>query len=149
MIRLSPGPRVEDSDVEAFERRLGQALPDGYRNFLLTTNGGEPEPNFIPHPDGNVGSLRWFLSLRRGDEYDIEANLTHGVPLPSGLLAIAEDDFGNPYCLDLLEGGVYYWDRELEGYEQDINHPSMNPALLLAPTFEEFMLRLTPESRLN
>ena len=38
------GPRIEASDLDLFERRIGFALPHDYRGFLLNTNGGTPSP---------------------------------------------------------------------------------------------------------
>ncbi len=41
-MRLSNcGPPVSESDIVAFERRVGVALPDDYRQFLIEVNGGD------------------------------------------------------------------------------------------------------------
>ena len=146
VIRIARGPEVEDADIGAFEATLGGNLPAGYRTFLSDTNGGEPEPNSIPHADGNIGVIRRFFSLGRGDLYDLARYRSAGVPLPPELLAIAEDDFGNPYAVHLETGRMYFWERELEGYEADSDRPSMAPALLIADSFDEFMSRVQPDT---
>jgi hypothetical protein len=144
VITISHGPRIDDRDLLRLEAALGAELPADYRRFLRERNGREPEPNVVPHPDGNLGSVRWFLSIGTGDLYDLEAYVTEGVPLSPQLLAVAEDDFGNPYCVHLDTGRVYFWDRELEGGEDARDQPSPTPALLVADSFDQFLSSLRP-----
>lgn len=43
-----PGPKLSEHDLEEAERRLGCALPEAYRAFLLDHNGGRPIPAVTP-----------------------------------------------------------------------------------------------------
>lgn len=57
-----------DKEVSAFESEIGHRLPTEYRNFLLTSNGGQTSQSGIkveqhPSPYGYVASVRLFYSL--------------------------------------------------------------------------------------
>jgi transposase len=54
------GPRVADSDVDAFEGRIGAPLPVGYRRFLLEVNGGEAPADESGSPPDAYLSLHWL-----------------------------------------------------------------------------------------
>lgn len=41
------GPKINEKDVSIAECELGILLPDAYRAFLLSTNGGSPAPDII------------------------------------------------------------------------------------------------------
>ncbi|WP_454850086.1 SMI1/KNR4 family protein [Rhizobium binxianense] len=65
---------LTEGDVAAFEQEIGFRLPDGYRDFLLQTNGAK-----FPVPNG-------------GKEYDWSLGL-HVDPTPPG----GGDGIGEPY----------------------------------------------------
>lgn len=61
MTRLTNcGPRVGESDVVAFEQRVGVALPSEYRQFLIQVNGGDGPPDESGYPPTRYFSLHWL-----------------------------------------------------------------------------------------
>ena len=62
-MRLSNcGPPVNESDVVAFEHRIGVALPADYRRFLMEVNGGDGPADESGYPADRYFSLNWFGS---------------------------------------------------------------------------------------
>jgi cell wall assembly regulator SMI1 len=121
------GPRLEEHEIEAFEKQIGYVLPGGYRTFLLTTNGGDPEDDahFLVREvlrQPNVWTrVRFFYGLRRRDvgcwTLNETLELCGELLADDGLLPIATDDFGNQICLSLKgeSGSVHFWihDRDV------------------------------------
>lgn len=117
---VSEGPTLSEEEVQAFERELGNRLPEDYREFLLRHNGGRPTPDTCPipgHPESPTdvqvlfgltrsimtSTLAWNLEMLREE---------HG---PSDTLPIACDSFGHIYCLWVAgrkRGVVEYLDRD-------------------------------------
>jgi hypothetical protein len=111
------GP-VSSQKIAAFERRLSVKLPADYKQFLCTTNGGIPDPNWFHVPDCG-GALADYL-------YGIRAERAHGDleweqgqtslwdPLPPGFVVIGHDPGGSRLLLATLgedAGQVFFWDR--------------------------------------
>jgi len=136
---------ASDADLSAFEDELGRRLPDEYRTFLLSTNGGEPQQyNRLAGRSAGAPtvSVRWLFGLRTGDEYDLGAvRRTMTGRLPAELLPIGTDSGGNLFCLG--DGGaVFYWDRDLDADDEE--QPSWKGAERLADSFGDFLARLEP-----
>jgi hypothetical protein len=94
--RGEPASRAELKDAE---HRLGVLLPSDYAKFMLEGNGGTPTlTDFDVGPD-IVGSVREFVQL---DELRHAPEWADSVD--EGLIAIAEDDFGNYVLLDCRGG---------------------------------------------
>jgi cell wall assembly regulator SMI1 len=57
-------PPISTAELQAIEKRLGIALPEDYRAFLLTHNGGVPNPGWFKHGDdeGDVAPITQFHS---------------------------------------------------------------------------------------
>ncbi len=109
---------ITGQKVAAFERSTDLQLPDDYKQFLLTTNGGIPCPNRFTVPgcgDALAGILYALCDpATPGDlEYEL-AQAQQYDPLPAGFLPIGHDPGGNTFLLVTLgeDGGrVYFWDR--------------------------------------
>lgn len=148
-------PPVPALELAAFESELGVVLPDGYREFLLATNGGYLGGRlwfFGPTPAGkaadagvhHLGGFRkqWHFSLtEHRDCYDGR--------IPEGLLWVADDPFGNAICVGLIHphrGRVYFWDHEAEPDSEDWDGQveTAGNVTLLANTFSEFVSGLKP-----
>lgn len=117
-----PGPRVDTTAVASLEARVGATLPADYREFLLSTNGGVPDPNGLSAPSqGGIG-IRWFLSLGPASE---DQSLTRAIDTwrdrhPAGMLPIAICEGSNLLLLALTgtpPGKVFYWDHDGEADE--------------------------------
>jgi hypothetical protein len=148
------GPIVTESDVVAFEKRLGHRLPDDYRRFLFEVNGGRLDASNASFSFSNINML---LSLNAPDERDdlltwaIRKLSSPLSPLPSrDLLFVGYDDGGGRILL-ALEGehrGEVWFENTSDPRPEDAN-----PRVLwfdrrdmkkLGDNFEEFMSSLEP-----
>lgn len=100
--------------VDELEQRFGRRLPGAYRDYLHEQDGGRLEDN---HQAANT-------IFGVGDVPDW-ANLWHKLAVyadrvPPWLLPVANDAYGNLFCLSLRdsdEGSVWFWDHEEEADE--------------------------------
>ncbi len=118
--RLPPAPKKE---LARLESELSCRLPADYRSFLLACNGGSVGGRLWfrgPAPDGrpvdvgvhHVGGFRSesYLSI-------FDTRYLYGSRIPSPLLWIMDDPFGNAICLAVRgdhKGHVFFWDHEDE-----------------------------------
>src|SRR5882724_9594565 len=81
------------------ERRFKVTLPDDYRAFLLTTNGGRPQVrNFAFGENGRrtESAIGWFFGDCDDEDYGLDSNFEmYGDRIPPSFLPIAADSFGN------------------------------------------------------
>jgi hypothetical protein len=135
-VQLTPhkGP-TDEAAVAELEVMIGTRLPDDYRELLVTTNGGEPNPSGFAQ-----SRVHWFFAV-------IEVQRRRsimGARIPGDLLAIATDPFGNLICLGLdgsRHGQVYFWDHEREGEGAEEDRRDLE---LTAESFDAFMRSLAP-----
>jgi hypothetical protein len=122
---LFEGDPLTPSRVAEVEARLGVSLPADYVRFLLSHNGGRPEPDDFP-VSTTAGSLVGNLykitdaSTREKRISDlVHQNLKKREKLPSGFLEIGYDMGGNGLLLGVSgenAGQLYFLDHEeLEG----------------------------------
>lgn len=147
--------KATEAQVAKFEKQIGARLPDEYRNFLLTHNGGRPVSEGInvfahPTPYGYIGSINPLYSLDPNvPVYDsLQAALTSEYyVLPSGHIPIA-DSGGNLVTIDVKKkiGAIFYFDHELpeeeDVDEDDVTHYKTKHAILLAGSFDELLTRM-------
>jgi len=116
--------------LEAFEKELGTALPEPYRQFLIQHNGG--------YPSGakKLYALDQFYGLHDGPDWArFPDRRLLAQFIPPRMLVIADDPGGNHYCLSLGppdRGSVYLWDPEC-AYQGD------GAFQLLADDFHTFL----------
>lgn len=146
-------PPAPQRELEEFEVGLGTTLPDDYRRFLVSCNGGFAGGRFWfqgPTPEGkpadagvhHVGgfrgeghfSLTWHQKCYEGR-------------IPKPLLWIMGDPFGNAICLGVTSkhrGKVYFWDHENEPDEDEWNGEveTAGNVRLLANSFTDFVAGL-------
>jgi len=142
------GPQLNLAAIESFERRIGRKLPDQYCRFLLDTNGGKPELNYLATKNSEVscGVVRFYSILDRTDQYDL---LTEQIRLksrmPRNLLIIADCAGGNRLCISVRAedfGSIFFWDHELT-----VKGDPSSGLFLVAPDFAAFfdaLVRLDP-----
>ncbi|MEZ6055231.1 MAG: SMI1/KNR4 family protein [Planctomycetaceae bacterium] len=77
------GKALTADDIVSAERKLGLSIPQQFRDFLLTTNGGVPTPKKIPRHDFSVTSILSLAKvLRVAEQYWSEVNLPkHQLPI--------------------------------------------------------------------
>ncbi len=134
------GDTVSLNEIDAFAQAIGKRLPGPYRDFLLAHNGGRPEPAVIDIDDCPSGAsvVQMFLGLTGPVESETllwSWNVFSG-RIPERLLPIADDPFGNLFCLSVDGddlGQVFFLDR----YEESESRP-----YFVAKDFDEFLSRL-------
>jgi hypothetical protein len=128
------GPKLDSSEIDSFERRIGFALPADYRKFLLQSNGGTPQEGggfFYIEPMDWWNQVSVFYSLRNPETAVIELDNVlkwryEQYPErfgPSfGKLPIASDSCGNEIYLLLAgseRGCVCFWMHDADDDEDD------------------------------
>jgi hypothetical protein len=121
--KLPPAP---SSTLEQFESKIGQRLPEDYRDFLVRCNGGYAGGAVVfqgPTPEGHAAdACPNHIGGFRGEDYfslvaAYENYQTEEARIPKALLWIMDDPFGNAICVGLTgphRGRVYFWDHENE-----------------------------------
>ena len=136
--------------VEKLEKQLGAKLPNDYRQFLLTQNGGMPDSYFINvpgHPNIEnvmVGYLRGITNNQHPTE-SLEYAIEHELPcLPKGHLPIARASDIFSISLKDNPGAIYFWDHESPEDEDDDGNViyKKSDGYLLAGSFDEFLTRI-------
>lgn len=113
----NPGRSISESELDKISSEIGLELPTDYKDFLLTYNGGSPEPDAFPikgHEEG-VGTLQIFFGIDR----EIESSCLkwnyeeYKDRIPNSYLPIACSDTNDLICLVLSQnqyGSVVFWD---------------------------------------
>jgi hypothetical protein len=135
--------KLSEDELNDFESINRKRLPQFYRNFLLTHNGGEPFKQHNIHPSTLVS---YILGMHNGEYY---ASLYKHVEsfkhrLPYDTVPIATDPFGNLFIMSLHPenyGQIFFWDHEKEPTVQD-GHQTENISFV-AYSFEEFLENLS------
>lgn len=147
------GPKLDDKKIAAFESRLGFSLPTSYKEFLLRTNGGIPNPDvsfpFVEDGKPTESVIDTFYMLKKNDD---DMNLDEALEMfveagrmPSHFLPFAGDQFGNQLCLSLTKadyGVVYFWNSERE--PDDGSQSTSDNLSKVAANFEKFIETLQP-----
>ena len=141
---LNPNPHgsCNEDQLIQFEKALGKTLPSEYQEFLLSYNGGTPEPAFFWIKEDDDGSeVHQFYGL-----YDspISSSLNMFLGddhcgIPDGFLSIADDGVGNSIIICFKgsqKGSIHFLDHEIHPY-QDRN--SFEGITMLAGSFTDFM----------
>ena len=137
-------PPLQEVDIVGVERRLGIHLPSDYRSFLLTHNGGYPEPSVFTISrgvSGELGVVNRFYGIWKEKEYDLLSEVeTFQGRMPANLLPIACDPGGNQICLSVSgsdRGKVYFWFHEEEADEGE--PPTYDNVYFVANSFGELL----------
>lgn len=138
-VRVTP---ATETQVEKLEQRLGAKLPEDYRRFLMTINGGRREGGGWELPEYDL-AVDTFYGLR-GDFYDLadavdrllrrEPGTDH---FPPDTIPIGYELGGNPILMKYRgkdAGSVWFWD---EMGDEDWRK--------IAPSFDAFIAMLHQE----
>jgi cell wall assembly regulator SMI1 len=107
--------------LERFEKEIGAKLPEQYREFLICHNGGKPVPsNFLISKRKGEDSIEQFYGLNNGPTYQrLNENYELSIDrLPSYVIPIGSDDFGNNICIGIKgknKGKVYFSNYYIQG----------------------------------
>lgn len=143
------GIPLNENDILGFEEVLGCSLPDDYRVFLLSVNGGEqpkPETFFIETGEGTT--LKSLYSLKEGPSLLLEYQIgSFEGTLSDSLLPIGLDICGNHILMNLKgadRGQIYfhYHDRGRINPDDDFE-----PVYFVARSFNDFLSSLKPNPR--
>lgn len=138
-VKISGYGNVTQAALASFEKAFGK-LPETYRQFLSTHNGGELSSNI--HVSG-LCSVRILYGIGIPDAGIASINEAYRSRIPINTLAIGEDSSGNLICLGLrgtVVGRVFFWDHEEEAEVGE--EASFRNMTELAPTFDEFLEQL-------
>jgi hypothetical protein len=134
-----------DSELLKFERLVGSKLPEDYRSFLLSHNGGRPKPEAFSFPtkhgarDNSV--VEYFFGLHLGRIGSLEKKRAmYKDRIPEGFIPIAIDPFGNLILMgtrDENHGNIFFWDHEMES-----DLPSLKNVSFVTDSFADFISRL-------
>ncbi|MEX0677565.1 MAG: SMI1/KNR4 family protein [Pirellulales bacterium] len=144
---------ISEDQLRQLEDNLEAEFPDDYRDFLLRFNAGDWSHLVITrvlHPGRFVDDV--VLSSNYGiipDDRFTGSDIVNNAEVFSGRIP---DTFvpimsawGDLVCIDLAEedyGKIFYWNRYHEGSD-------INLVYLIADSFTEFLLSLTPYTELD
>jgi len=111
---------LTSNDVAIFEFQSKCKLPEDYRAFLLSFNGGVPSPENFDMKGEGACSIHEFYGI---DVAHSEKGLSGAIAtfhgrIKKGFIPIAADPYGNQICICISgrnRGKVYFWDHEYEG----------------------------------
>lgn len=146
--RLMGIKKATDKQIKDLEKRIGCDLPEEYRTFLQTYNGGHPNPDCVDVPGAEgidnvgVGALFHLQPSKPGVaellfEFENSREL-----LPEGHLPIAGSS--DVFTLSLRSktfGSVYWWFHETAELDDEGNFLE-SAGYLLAGSFDEFLTRI-------
>ena len=132
-------PPVDPEPIARLEERIGHALPDRYRDYLLEQDGGQLDEN-----DRGVDSIFSLGGTSRGVG-TWESLDTYRGRVPSWLLPVADDGAGNLFGISLRpgdRGSVWFWDHE--GQADDGLPPAEDNVTPVGESWVEFLDGLAP-----
>ncbi len=99
------GESITAKEIDALENTIGKPFPEEYRAFLIEHNGGRPEPAIVDIDGASQGAsqIQIFLGVTGPVESEtLEWSWqVFQERIPERLLPIADDPFGNLFCLSL------------------------------------------------
>ncbi|WP_449601286.1 SMI1/KNR4 family protein [Paenibacillus sp. Marseille-Q9583] len=138
---ISSNEKITVQEIEGFERTHNIKLPESYKEFLITFNGGHPEPNLFNISDVGESVVNVFYGLKISKSYDELLNAYESLEgsIPEGFLSIGDDSGGNQICLGIsgeYYGKLYFWFHDIEDNDEVDN------MVFLSNEFDEFINNL-------
>lgn len=144
-VHINSRGQLSQAALKELSVALGHELPPEYAAFLANTNGGRPDDNVLAdfRGDGQYGVSTFFGVTGRASDDILLCNSRYHHRIPSGCVAIADDECGNLFCLtctDRDKGTVWFWDHEGEADEGKA--PTFANMQMVARSFGEFIAAL-------
>ncbi|MEL7937806.1 SMI1/KNR4 family protein [Pseudomonas delhiensis] len=151
------GPSISLPDIELLEKIVNHSLPEDFKQFYLTHNGGIPDRDWWDSDDNYdpVRVKRFKIIARTNEAYSndtkyldaLYTTMTKKV-VPETLLPFAIDDGGNFFCLDLTENNICLY--AIDSFDNNISPESnhANAYRWLTGSFENFINNLKHESEI-
>jgi hypothetical protein len=135
MVTIQNSPRrIADAELQSIEKALKLELPADYREFMLSHNGGEPEPRWFAFPPlsedhelGGFDRIQFFYSvvLPPPDDFEIrnfKATVEHfrsecELPKKYAPIALTMENVVVLACAGTERGRVFYWSDIESGFE--------------------------------
>jgi cell wall assembly regulator SMI1 len=144
---------LTSEEIKEIEDYVGLTFPGEYTSHLLKYNGGKCTPNvftFLENGKKSSSCISWFLAIYDG-EYNklkdsIETFKIDEKRMPSHILPIANDPFGNQICIScgtLDYGYIYFWDHENEVDYSVSGDDDYSNLYLISRSLNEFLYGLT------
>ncbi len=163
-------PKINLSDLEAFEKTIKSLVPQSYREFLLEVNGGFGQySKFNDFKGEDISSIDYFFGLQREGEplvnesgslsmnvqwswpqsiYSLpESTLFIGrSPIASTFLSVGKKDYGYIYNGNIEDGDFYEY-SEKRAKKASCEQEMANLGFpLIARSFEELLLNVIEEN---
>jgi hypothetical protein len=130
--------------LAAFEEVIEARLPEDYKAFVLSTNGGTPFPDTYIVNDGEEEweSNVFFYGLQTGHHslYSLPTNYEeYAGRIPSGLIPIGNDYGGNLICISVTQetyGQIFFSHHDYFSYNDE--EPCEDGTYFVAPSFSAF-----------
>ncbi|MFJ1430915.1 SMI1/KNR4 family protein [Capnocytophaga canimorsus] len=141
VVFINQSKSLETKDILEIEQKLSVEIPKYLKEFYLFTNGGEIKDDkciFIDK-NGNDYNIKTFLPMKyRRFEDDIlfEELTIHFISkklLQSNFLVFAIDWGGFPFCYNVDDDAIYFYDLDIGN------------VLFLANSIREFLMNITTE----
>lgn len=134
--------KLSPHEISKFELQYNITLPTKYKEFLLESNGGAPEPSVFVIPDEpGISCINGLYGIYTGDYEDVGENMeVFKGRMPEGFIPIGDDPGGNQICLGINKeyfDNIYFWD-----HEEESNEPDMSNMYFLANNIYEFLDKL-------
>lgn len=131
--------KISHQELEKFELQYNIILPSKYKNFLLKTNGGQPEPNiFLISDEQGASGVNGLFGIYTGGYEDVEKRMEiFKGRLPNGFIPIGDDPGGNLICLGINKKyyeKIYFWD-----HEEEADYPDMSNMYFLSNDICDFL----------
>ena len=129
MLLISSAEKINAEDIADFENEVGIKFPEDYKRFMLKSNGGTPEEEWLYDffdevtEVENTSVIREFFSLfsdeavKMSNLKKIYKTMTYEEMIPNDMLPIADDPGGNVIGISLNKddyGYVYFINHEYD-----------------------------------
>ncbi|HEY0004207.1 MAG TPA: SMI1/KNR4 family protein [Pyrinomonadaceae bacterium] len=137
--------------IREAERRMGVELPEEYKQYLLSHQGGHPDPDVFRvkwsgqdwAKGSELNSVAWFLAPHDGKEENLlDYYETHRDRIPKDTIPIARDPGSNLVLLGISgpnRGKVFFWRREYEAAPWGAQEADYSNVGFVANSFREFI----------